>query len=111
MNLVDEQDHVVGFAQLPNSVLIRFLEFAAVLRSGYQRRHVQGKTRFIAQCNGHVVIHDPEASSFFDDRRFAYARFADQYGIVRLCGGPESARAALSLHPGRSPDRDVLRAA
>ena len=90
MNLVDEQDHVVGFAQFAQQRVDPLLEFAAVLRSGYQRRHVQGKNPFIAQCNGHVVIHDPEGEPF-DDRRFAYARFADQYGIVLLA-------AAQNLH-------------
>ena len=58
-----------------------FLEFAAVLGAGQQRRHIERKHAFVLERFRHFAVDDTLRQSF-DDRGLAHARLADQNRII-----------------------------
>ena len=83
MDLVDEDDRVVGLAQLVEQLLHPLLEFAAELRARHQRRDVERIEPFARDGVGNVARCDPQREPL-DDGALAHARFADQDRIVLL---------------------------
>ena len=83
VDLVDEDDRVVGLAQLVEQLLHPLLELAAELRTGHQRRDVERVETFACDGVGNVARGDPQRESL-DDGALAHARFADQDRVVLL---------------------------
>ena len=83
MDLVDEQQHVAGVHDLLDDLLQTFLELAAVLRAGHERRHVQCDEALVAQDVGHLVGHD-ELRQALGDGGFAHAGLAQNERVVLL---------------------------
>ena len=91
MQFVDEQQRfALAFTDVVQDRLQPFLELPAEFGARYQRAHVQREDRLVLESLGHVAAHYPLGKPFHD-RRFAYARFAYQHGVV------------LGL-PGKDPD-------
>ena len=82
VQLVDEEDDAaLGLADLLEHGLEPFLEFAAVLRPGDQRAHVEGKDRLVLEPLRHVAADDALGEAF-GDGRLADARLADEHRVV-----------------------------
>ena len=81
MQLVDEQDRVLGAAHLVHDGLDPLFELAAVLGAGDHHREIQDDDPPVAQQLGHVAV-DDHLGQALDDRRLAHARFAQQHGVV-----------------------------
>ena len=82
VQLVDEDDDLAFILRdFLEHGLQAFLEFAAVLGTGKQRRHVEAQYLLALERFRHFVIDDALRQSF-DDGRLADARFADQHRIV-----------------------------
>ena len=81
VELVDEEDRVVGAAKLLDDLLEALLELAAVLGAGHQRADVEGQDALVEQRLGHVVVDDPVGQAL-GDRRLADARLADEGRVV-----------------------------
>ena len=82
MHLVDEQDDLArGSGDFGQDGLEPLLEFAAVLRPGDQRPHVEREQLLVTQALGHVAINDPQRQPL-GDRGLAHAGFADQHRVV-----------------------------
>ena len=69
-----------GFDFLQHGLQAVF-EFAAELRPGDQRAHVERDDALVLQALRHVALHDAQRQPF-GDGRLADARFADQHRIV-----------------------------
>ena len=83
MDLVDEEDRVVGAAQLVEELLQTLLELAAELRSGDHGGEVQRKEPLVGNRVGDLAARDAQRQPL-DDGTFAHARLADQNRIVLL---------------------------
>ena len=83
VDLVDEDDRVVGLAQLVEQLLHPLLEFAAELRASHQRRDVERIEPLARDGVGNVARCDQQREPL-DDVALAHARFADQDRIVFL---------------------------
>ena len=83
MDLVDEQQHVAGVHDLLDDLLQTFLELAAVLRAGHERRDVQCDEALVAQDVGHLVGHD-ELRQALGDGGFAHTGLAQNERVVLL---------------------------
>ena len=82
VELVDEEDDVAGrVLDLLENGLEPFLELATVLRPGEERAHVERPRALSLQPLGDVAGDDPLCEPL-DDRGLAYARLADQDGVV-----------------------------
>ena len=82
VELVDEQDDLPArIDHLLEHGLQAILEFAAVLRAGDQRSHVERHDLFVLEALGHVAADDALGQAF-DDGGLADAGFADQDGVV-----------------------------
>jgi hypothetical protein len=82
VQLVDEDDDPPLFlGDLLEHRLQALLEFAAVLGTGEQRRHVEAQHLLALQRFRHLAIDDALRQPF-DDRRLADTRLADQHRIV-----------------------------
>ena len=82
VQFVDEQDDVAFFlGQILEHGFEAFLEFAAELRAGDQRAHVERQHAPVAQAFGHLAVDDALREPF-DDRGLADAGLADQHRIV-----------------------------
>ena len=82
VHLVDEQhDLALRLLHFLEHGLEPLFEFAAILRAGDQRAHVERDDLLVLQPFGHVAAHDALREAF-DDRRLADARLADQHRIV-----------------------------
>ena len=81
VQLVDEEDRVVGVAQLLDDLLEPLLELAAVLRAGHERADVEGQDALVEQRLGDVAGHDPVGEAL-GDGGLADARLADQRRVV-----------------------------
>ena len=94
MQLVDEGDDLpVRARNLGQNRLQTFLEFAAVLRAGDHRRHVEGDEALVAQGLRNVA-RDDALGEAFDDGRFADAGLADQNRVVLGTAGQDLHDAA-----------------
>ena len=82
VQLVDKDD---GAAFVGRDVLQHglqpFLEFAAILGAGEQRRHVERQHALVLQRLRHFAVDDALREAF-DDGGLAHARLADQHRIV-----------------------------
>ena len=82
MHFVDEHDDFACRAgDLRQHALQAFFEFAAVLRPGDQRSHVERQQPLVLEAFGHVSCHDPEREALCD-LRLAHPRLADQHRVV-----------------------------
>src|SRR4051794_14694061 len=93
VELVDEQDRVVGVSQLLDDLLEPLLELAAVLRSGDERADVERQHPLVQERLGNVGTDDAMGESF-GDRGLADAGLTDQRRVV--------------LHPPRQDLDDPL---
>ena len=89
VQLVDEQDRVVGVAQLLDDLLEALLELAAVLRAGDERPDVERQDALVEQGLGHVAGDDPVGQAL-DDGRLADAGLADEGRVVLASGATGS---------------------
>ena len=81
VQLVDEQDGVVGAAQLLDDLLEPLLELAAVLGAGDERADVERQDALVEQRLGDVAVDDPVGQTF-GDGRLADAGLADEGRVV-----------------------------
>ena len=82
VQFVDEEDDPpFGLLDLVQHRLQAFLELAAILGSGDQRSHIQGKDGLVLQPLRHVAPHDALGQTF-DNGGLADPRFADQHRVV-----------------------------
>ena len=81
VQLIDEQDRVVGVAELLDDLLQALLELAAVLGAGHERPDIEGQDALVEQGLRHVAGDDPVGQAL-GDGRLADAGLADQGGIV-----------------------------
>ena len=81
VQLVDEQDRVVGVAKLLDDLLEALLELAAVLGAGDERADVEGQDPLVEQDVRHVAGHDAVGEPL-GDGGLADARLADQRRVV-----------------------------
>ena len=82
VQLVDEQDDLsLGVGDFLEHRLQPFLEFAAVLRAGDERAHVERDDALVLESFGHVAADDAAGQSF-DDGGLADAGLADEHRIV-----------------------------
>ena len=81
VQLVDEEDRVVGVAQLLDDLLEPLLELAAVLGAGHQRADVEGQDALVQQRLGHVAGDDAMGQAL-GDGRLADAGLADEGRVV-----------------------------
>ena len=81
VQLVDEEDRVLGTANLVHDGLDPLLELAAILRAGHHHREVEHDDPAVGEQFRHIAIDDALREAF-DDRRLAHARLAEENGIV-----------------------------
>ena len=81
VQLVDEEDRVLGPADLVHDGLDPLFELAAVLGAGDHHREIQDDDPAVAQQLGHVAV-DDHLGQALDDRRLADARFAEEHRVV-----------------------------
>ena len=81
MELVDEQDGIVGVAQLFDDLLEPFLELATVLRAGHEGPDIERQNPLVEERLGHVTGDDPMRQAF-GDGRLADAGLADERRVV-----------------------------
>ena len=100
VQFVDEQDGVLGPADLVHDGLDAFLELAAILGAGHHHGQIEHDDAAIAQQFGDVAV-DDQLGQPFDDGGLADAGLAEQHGIV-LGAAAEHLNDALDLvWPGR----------
>ena len=86
VQLVDEQDGVLGPAHLVHDRLDAFLELAAILGAGDHHGQVEHDDAAVAQQFGDVAV-DDQLGQALDDGRLADAGLAQQHGVVLRAGG------------------------
>ena len=102
VQLVDEQDGVLGAAHLVHDGLDAFLELAAILGAGHHHGQVEHDDAAVAQQFGDVAV-DDQLGQAFDDGGLADAGLAEQDGVV-LGAAAEHLDDALDL-VGPADDR------
>ena len=95
VQLVDEQDRVLGAADFVHHRLDALLELAAVLGAGDHHRQVEHDDPAVAQQLRHVAV-DDQLGQAFDDGRLADAGLAEQHRVV-LRAAAEDLDDALDL--------------
>ena len=95
VQLVDEEDAVVGVANLLDDLLEALLELAAILGAGDQRADVERQDALVDERLGHVAGDDPLGQPL-DDGGLADTRLADQRRVV-LGAAREDLDDALDL--------------
>jgi len=94
VELVDEEDDAaLGLFHLVQDGLEALLEFAAVLRAGDKRPHVEGEDGAVLEPLGHVAAEDPLREAL-DDGGLADAGLADEDGVVLGLAGEDADGAA-----------------
>ena len=96
VQLVDEEDDLTRRADLVEDLLQALLEFAAVLRAGDERAHVECEHALAHQRLGDVA-EDDLLRKAFRDRRLADAGLADERRVV-LRAAAEDLHDTLDLH-------------
>src|SRR5205814_9689582 len=81
VQLVDEQDGVLGAADLVHDRLDALLELAAVLGAGHHHRQVEDDDASVAEQFGDVAVHD-ELGQPLDNGGLADAGLAEEDGVV-----------------------------
>ena len=105
VQLVDEQDDVLGAAHLGHDRLDALLELAAVLRARHHHGEVEHDDALVAQDLRHLALDDALREPL-DDRRLADARLADEDRVV-LRAARQDLHDALDL-VGAADDRVEL---
>jgi hypothetical protein len=95
VQLVDEEDDVLGAADLVHDGLDALLELAAVLGAGDHHRQVEHDQALLVQDLGDVAADDALGEAF-DDGGLADARLAEEDGVV-LGAAAEDLHDALDL--------------
>ena len=95
VQLVDEQDGVLGPADLVHDRLDAFLELAAILGAGDHHGQVEHDDAAVAQQLGDVAV-DDELGQALDDGGLADAGLAEEHGVV-LGAAAEDLDDALDL--------------
>jgi hypothetical protein len=95
VQLVDEEDDVLGAAHLVHHRLDALLELAAVLGAGDHHREVQHHEALVLEDLRHLAVDDVLRQAL-DDGRLADARLAQQHGVV-LAAAAEDLDDALDL--------------
>ena len=88
VDLVDDQDHVAGLADLFNQPLHAALELTAELGTGHQGRQIQQIDLLLAQLEGHLAGHDPLGQPL-GNGGLAHAGLTDEAGIVFLAAAQD----------------------
>ena len=81
VQLVNEYDRVLAFHQFFHDGLQSFFKLSAILCSCDDQRKVERKNSFVCKKRRNIAVGDALRESFHNGS-FAYARFADEYGIV-----------------------------
>ena len=81
VQLVEEEDHVLGLADLLHDRLEPLLELAAVLGAGHEGAQVELQQPLLGQHVRHLVPDDPLGEAL-DDGGLAHAGLADQDRVV-----------------------------
>ena len=81
VQLVDEQDDVLGAADFVHHRLDALFELAAIFRARDHQREVERDDFLVAQQFRHIAVGDFLRETF-DDRGLADAGFAEQHRIV-----------------------------
>ena len=102
MQFVNEQDRVLGAANLVHHRLDPFLELAAVLGAGNHHGQVEHHDAAFPQQVGHLAV-DDHLGEALDDRRLPHARLAEQNRVVLLAAA-ENLNDAFDL-VGTADDR------
>ncbi len=84
VQLVDEEDCVVGVSELLDDLLEALLELAAVLGAGDERADVERQDALVEQRLGDVAVDDALGEAL-GDGGLADAGLADQRRVVLLC--------------------------
>ncbi len=100
VQLVDEEDRVLGAADLVHHGLDALLELAAVLGAGDHHRQVEHDDAAVAQQLGHVAVDDPLGEAL-DDGRLADAGLAQEHGVVLRAAAEDLDDAARFPSRGR----------
>ena len=95
VQLVDEENDVLGAANFVHDRLDAFLELAAILGAGHHQGEVQRDDAFLAQNFRHIALGNFLRQTF-DDGGLAHARFAEEHGIV-LGAAAENLNDALDF--------------
>ena len=83
VDLVDEDDRILGLAQFVDQLLHALLELAAELRARHERRDIEREERLVGDGVGHLAARHAQRQPL-DDGAFAHAGFADQDRVVLL---------------------------
>ena len=90
VHLVDEeQDAALGGLHLAEHGLEALLEFAAILRAGDERAHVQGEQGLVAEAFRDIAVDDALGEAF-DHGGLADAGLADEHGVVLGAAGKDA---------------------
>src|SRR5262249_5043829 len=81
VQLIDEQDGVLGPADLVHDGLDALLELAAVLGAGHHHGQIEDNDPAVAQQVGDVAVHD-QLGQALDDGGLADAGLAQQHRVV-----------------------------
>ena len=100
VQLVDEQDGVLGPADFVHDRLDAFLELAAVLGAGDHHGQVEHDDALVAQQLGDVAV-DDQLGQAFDDGGLADAGLAEQDGVVLGAAAEDLDDALDFVVPGR----------
>ena len=95
MQLVDEQNDVLGTADFIHHGLDAFLELAAILGAGDHQRQVERDDALVSQQFGHIAF-GYLLGQTFHNRRLAHTRFTQQNRVV-LGAATEDLNHALDL--------------
>ena len=88
VQLVDEQDHVLGPADLVHDRFDPLLELPAVLRAGHHHGQVEHDDPAVVQDVGHVAA-DHHLGQPLDDGRLAHAGLAQEHRVVLLAAAED----------------------
>src|SRR6266853_763059 len=105
MELVDEEHHLAGGANLIEDLLQPLLELASVLGTGDQGTHVERKHALVHERFGDVTKRD-QLRQALSDRSLADACLADQGWVVL---GPAAEDLDHTLDLGFAADHGVER--
>ena len=100
VQLVDEQDGVLGAAHLVHDGLDAFLELAAVLGAGHHHGQVEHDDAAVAQQFGDVAV-DDQLGQALDDGGLADAGLAEEHGVVLGAAAEDLDDAFDLVVPGR----------
>ena len=96
------------FVELVENGFDALFELAPVLRASHNGSHVERYHALVEECARHFALVYAQCETFHNSR-FAYARLADEHGVVLLAAAQKSVRGALFRCRVRLRGRGVLR--